>query len=51
MKHRIMNIDNLVKFSTYAKKIDRSVTRIEQMVAEGKLEEIRIDGVKFIKLK
>lgn len=41
--------DKLVKISTYAKKIDKSVTWVHKLIEKGELIMIQIDGVKFIK--
>lgn len=42
-------MDNLIRVSTYAKKINRSTTHVYDLINAGKLECIIIDGVKFIK--
>ncbi len=43
--------NKLVKISTYAKIIGKSTMRVYQFIAEGKVKCIKIDGVKFIKIK
>jgi hypothetical protein len=44
-------MENLVRVSTYAKKSNLSTTYIYDLINEGKLECVVIDGVKFIKDK
>ena len=43
--------ENLVKISTYAKKIDKSVQWVYQLIEKGELKIREIDGVKFIIIK
>lgn len=44
-------MENLIRVSTYAKKSNLSTTYIYDLINEGKLECVVIDGVKFIKDK
>jgi hypothetical protein len=46
-----VEIDNLKTVGTYKEKLKRNRSRIYQMIREGKLETIKIDGVIFIKDK
>ena len=41
--------DNLKTVGNYAKKINRNRSRVYQMIDEGKVKHIEIDGVIFIK--
>ena len=43
------NMENLIRVSTYAKKSNLSTTYIYDLINEGKLECVVIDGVDFIK--
>jgi hypothetical protein len=43
-----METEKLIKISTYAKKIDKSVTWVHKLIEKGVLEIVEIDGVKFI---
>ena len=43
--------DHLKGVGNYAKKIKRNRSRVYQLVNEGKLEVVKIDGVLFIKDK
>jgi len=45
-----VDILKLLTVSNYAKKIKRNRSRIYQMIAEGKLDTVAIDGVTFILL-
>lgn len=45
------DVENLKTVGSYAKKINRNRSRVYQMIAEGKLETIKIDGITFIKTK
>ena len=46
------NMKDLLKVSTYAKKIDKSVTWVYKLASEGiDIELVEIDGVKFIREK
>jgi len=40
---------NLVKISTYAKQIDKSVTWVYELAKSGKIKIVEIDKVKFVK--
>jgi hypothetical protein len=42
-------MENLVRVSTYAQKHNWSTTHVYDLINEGKLECVVIDGVKFIK--
>lgn len=44
-----VEIDNLKTVGTYKDKIKRNRSRIYQMIGEGKLKTVKIDGVIFIK--
>lgn len=44
-----VEIDNLKGVGNYAKKIKRNRSRVYQLINEGKLETVKIDGVIFIK--
>ena len=44
-----VEIDNLKTVGTYKEKIKRNRSRIYQMIGEGKLKTVKIDGVIFIK--
>jgi hypothetical protein len=50
MEDKFLKIDRtkLVKISTYAKQQGVTPQRIYQMVAEGSIKLVEIDGVKFI---
>jgi len=43
--------EGFVKVSTYAKKIDKSVTWIYKMIESDLLLLLEVDGVKFVKEK
>lgn len=43
--------ENLVKISTHAKKINKSVTWVHKLIQKGELTLVEIDGVKFVKEK
>ena len=46
------NMKDLLKVSSYAKKIDKSVTWVYKLADEGvKIELVEIDGVKFVREK
>jgi allantoicase len=40
---------DLVRLSTYAKQIDKSLSWVIKLAKEGKITEVIIDGVHFIK--
>jgi len=42
---------DLLKVSTYAKKIDKTVTWVYKLAKEKKIEIVKIDGVNFVKSK
>lgn len=42
-------MDNLIRVSTYAKKINRSTTHVYDLINAGKIECVVIDRVKFIR--
>jgi len=44
-------MEDLLKVSSYAKKIDKSVTWVYKLIEAGDVKLIEIDGVKFIKEK
>jgi hypothetical protein len=44
-------VKGYVKVSTYAKKIDKSVTWIYKMIEKNDLILLEVDGVKFVKEK
>ena len=46
-----VEIDNLKTVGNYKEKVKRNRSRIYQMIHEGKLETVKIDGVIFIKDK
>lgn len=43
-----MNTENLVKISTYAKEIGKSVQWVYKLIESGDVKSVEIDGVKFI---
>jgi hypothetical protein len=43
-----MQTENLIKISTYAKEIGKSVQWVYKLIAAGDVKSIEIDGVKFI---
>ncbi len=43
--------EKLLKISSYAKLIDRSVQHVYHLSNIGKIEVIEIDGVKFVKIE
>ena len=43
------NMENLVRVSTYAQKNNWSTTHVYDLINEGKVACVVIDGVKFIK--
>ena len=45
-----MKEKQLVRVSTYAKQIDKSVQWVYELIKEDKVKVIIIDGVKFIEL-
>lgn len=44
-------MENLVKVSTYAKKIDKSVTWVYRLATNNEIKIVVIDGVKFVQLE
>lgn len=44
-----VEIDNLKTVGNYRKKINRNRSRVYQMIEEGKVDAIKIDGVIFIR--
>ena len=44
-------MNDLIRVSTYAKKIDKSVTWVYKLAEKKDIEIIEIDGVKFVKEK
>jgi len=48
-----MNIqtEKLLKISSYARKINKSVQYVYQLSNMGKIEVVVIDGVKFVKIE
>tara|TARA_B100000767_G_C19655955_1_gene488903 strand:- start:632 stop:772 length:141 start_codon:yes stop_codon:yes gene_type:complete len=44
-------MDNLVKVSTYAKQIDKSVTWVYRLATNNEIKIVVIDGVKFVQLE
>lgn len=44
------NFNNLVKVSTYAKQINKSVTWVQMLINDGKVKSVKIDGVNFVDL-
>lgn len=46
-----IEIDNLKTVGKYASKVKRNRSRIYQLINEGKLETVKIDGVTFIKVE
>ena len=44
-------MEDLIRVSTYAKKIDKSVTWVYKLAENKEIKIIEIDGVKFIKEK
>lgn len=51
MKEKNELNESYVKVSTYAKMKNISSTRVYQLELLGKIEIIKIDGMKFVKLK
>ena len=47
----IVETNDLTKISTYARDLKVSVTWINKLANEGKLDLIVIDGIRFIKTK
>lgn len=45
-----MKEKELIRVSTYAKQIDKSVQWVYQLIKDGKLKLVEIDKVKFIEL-
>ena len=45
-----IDISKLVKISTYAKRIDKSVQWVHKLAKQNEIKVITIDGVKFVKL-
>jgi len=45
------DIKKLVKISTYAIKIRKSVTWVHKLAEKNEIEIVEIDGVKFVKTK
>lgn len=43
-----MNKNNLITISTYAKSRDQTVQWIYSLIKDGKIEQVEIDGVKFL---
>ena len=46
-----INPDNLVKISTYAKRIKKSVTWVHKLIKTGEIKSLKIDGVAFVSIK
>jgi len=44
-----METKNLIRVSTYAKKINKSVTWVYKLAEANEIKIIEIDGVKFVK--
>ena len=42
--------DNLIRVSTYAEQIDKSVQWVYELIKKDKVKIIIIDGVKFVEL-
>lgn len=47
---KTVEIEKLIKVSTYAKQIDKSVVWVHQLIRRGEIDSVKIDGVTFIKL-
>ena len=45
-----MNVEKLVKISTYAKMINKSVIWVYKLADDNKIKLVVIDGVKFIQI-
>jgi len=43
--------EKLLKISSYARKINKSVQYVYHLSKEGKIKVIEIDGVKFVKIE
>ena len=44
----LINTDNLVRLSTYAAFIGKSKERVRQLIKEGKVRAMWIDGAQFV---